>query len=392
MIYLDNSATTRQYDEVTKLMLKCMKEDFGNPSSLYEPGLKAEKIVKKARDRVASALGVSEGEVYFTSGGTESDNTAVYGAARSRHKTGHKIIISDVEHPAIGNACARLENEGFELVRAGVGSDGRVDALNIEDMLDEDTIFVSVMHVNNETGAIQPVEEIAAAVCRYNKANRSKNTGIIMHTDAIQSLGKIVSVKRLVDAGVDMISVSGHKIHGPKGIGALYISNSITIEPLIVGGGQERNMRSGTENVPGIAGFGLACEIADTRLSERSAIISMARNRLLDGIKSEIEDVRINSHEDACASVLNVSFAGTRGEVLLHTLETDEIYVSTGSACSSGKNIDSRVLSAMGLSHKEIEGTLRFSFSEFNTAEEMDIVLEKLKAAVSRFRKFGILR
>lgn len=374
-------------------MMQYMREDFGNPSAMYSLGITAEKAVKKARGQVAKALGVSADEVFFTSGGTESDNSAISMAARARRKTGNKIIASDIEHPAVENALARLERDGYEIVRIRPDrKSGAVSADEFESHFDDKTVLVTCMHVNNETGAVQPVSEIARRVAVFNKANRSKNTGIIMHVDAVQSFGKLASVKSLASAGVDMIAVSGHKIHGPKGIGAMVIRKGLSVEPFILGGGQEKNMRSGTENVPAIAGFGLACEIADENMAERTAAMANARSHLLSGIESSIEDIIVNSPEDACPSVLNVSFLGTRGEVILHTLETSEIYVSTGSACSSNKNTDSHVLTAMGLNHKEIEGALRFSFSEFNTIEEMDEVLDKLTSAIGRFRKLGTFR
>ena len=257
-------------------------------------------------------------------------------------------------------------------------------------------ILISVMGVNNEAGTIMPVGEIAHIKDEYNKAH---GTQIWLHSDAVQAMGKIsINVKKSWQ-GVDMISVSGHKIHGPKGMGALYVRKGLNLEPFMIGGGQEKHMRSGTENTPGIVGFGVACDLAMSCFDERVRKMSEARKYLLDGIKAEIKDVLINSPEEAgseaglcCPSVLNVSFLGTRGEVILHTLEQDGIYVSTGSACSSNKKGRSHVLAAMGLKDKEIEGAIRFSFSEFNTQAEMEYTLEKVKQAVARFRRLGSFR
>lgn len=393
-VYLDNSATTRQYDEVTETMLVYMREDFGNPSSLYRPGIQAEKAVRGARRELARAFSCQEEEIFFTSGGTESDNTAIFGAAASGKRQGNRIITTNVEHPAVLEAMKRLEDEGFDIVRISVNGDGGVSAETIFEAVNEKTILISVMQVNNETGMVMPVSEIAAMKEQYN---REHGTKILFHTDAVQAFGKM----KVLAPGVDLVSVSAHKIHGPKGIGALYMRKGVKIRPYIVGGGQEHHFRSGTENVPAIAGFGTACGLAYDHLSERIAHMTETRDYLLKGIEAEIPDIRINSVREGtesgeaglcCPSVLNISFLGTRGEVILHTLEQDGIYVSTGSACSSNKKGRSPVLTAMGLSDKEIEGAIRFSFSEENTKEEMDFVLSKLKDAVLRFRKLGSFR
>lgn len=393
-VYLDNSATTRQYDEVTETMLVYMREDFGNPSSLYRPGIRAEKAVRGARRELARAFSCQEEEIFFTSGGTESDNTAIFGTAASGKRQGNRIITTNVEHPAVLEAMKRLEEEGYDIVRVPVDADGGVSAEAIFDAVNEKTILISVMRVNNESGMVMPIPEIAA---RKEQYNREHGTGILFHTDAVQAFGKM----KMPAPGVDLVSVSAHKIHGPKGIGALYVRKGTRIRPYIVGGGQEHHFRSGTENVPAIAGFGTACQIAYGRLSERIARMTKVRNYLLRGIEEEIPDIRVNSIRDCagsgeaglcCPAVLNISFLGTRGEVILHTLEQDGIYVSTGSACSSNKKGRSHVLTAMGLSEKEIEGAIRFSFSEENTIEEMDFVLSKLKEAVLRFRKLGSFR
>ena len=393
LVYLDNSATTRPYDAVTAAMTEAMKDNFGNPSSLHSLGLQAEKEVKNARKTVAKCFGAGEDEIYFTSCGTESDNTVLMGTAQAKKRRGNKIIVSAVEHPAILEPAKWLESMGYKIDYIGVD---RLCRLNLEQLaasLDDETILISVMGVNNETGTIMPIDKIAELKDAYNQKN---GTDIWLHCDAVQALGKVsVNVGREY-RGVDFISASAHKIHGPKGMGVLYAKKGLNLPPFVLGGGQERHMRSGTENTPGIIGFGKACEIADKNFVQRTSAMKEARQYLLDLIKDQIGDIVINSPQDetGCPSVLNVSFLGTRGEVLLHTLEQDGIFVSTGSACSSNHSSSkgSHVLNAMGLSPKEIEGAIRFSFSEFNTREGMEYVADKLKTAVIRFRKLGSFR
>ncbi|MBE6034671.1 MAG: cysteine desulfurase [Clostridiales bacterium] len=393
-VYLDNSATTKPYSAVTDKMVEYMKEDFGNPSSLHRLGISAEKAVKSARKSVAEALTVREDELIFTSGGTEADNTALIGAASARQRRGKKIITTAIEHPAVLEAAGRLESKGFIVEYIEVDEKGLVDLRALQEALTEDTLLLSIMGVNNEVGTIEPIQEIVQIKNEYNKTH---GTDVLLHVDAVQAFGKLP----LQSNGIDMIAVSGHKIHGPKGIGALYVRKGLTIEPYMIGGGQERHMRSGTENVPAIVGFGQAAKAAKEDFDLRIKNMSSAREYLLEGIKTEIKDIKINGAEKdsldwdsgmCCPSVLNISFLGTRGEVLLHTLEQDGIYVSTGSACSSNKKGRSHVLKAMRLKDKEIEGAIRFSFSEFNTIEEMQYVLEHLKAAVAKFRRLGSFR
>lgn len=393
LVYLDNSATTRQYDEVTDVMSRAMRENFGNPSSLHSLGLKAEKEVKNARKILAQSLGAGEEEVFFTSCGTESDNTVLMGVAQAKKRRGKKIIVSAVEHPAILEPAKKLESMGFEVAYIGVDKQCRLNMELLKNAVTDDTILISVMGVNNETGTIMPIEEIARFKEEYN---RTHGTDIWLHTDAVQAFGKIPVNLKKEYKGVDFLSASAHKIHGPKGMGLLYAKKGLNLAPFLLGGGQERHMRSGTENTPGIAGFGKAAELAMGDFDERIRKMSTARQRLLEQIRAEIKDIRINSPEgeEACPSVLNISFLGTRGEVLLHTLEQDGIFVSTGSACSSNHSSakGSHVLNAMGLTPKEIEGAIRFSFSEFNTEEEMDFTADKVKAAVARFRRLGSFR
>lgn len=403
-VYLDNSATTRQYDEVTEKMCEVMKETYGNPSSLHRKGLDAEKLVKEARKDVASLIGASAEEITFTSCGTESNNTVLFGVAEAKKRQGKRIITSKVEHPAILEPAKKLEAMGYDIKYLDVDRNCQVNLDQLREYINEETILISVMRVNNETGAIMPLDEIA-------KIRDEKNAKALLHTDAVQALGKVncnVNGSACLGAnetglrGVDLMSGSAHKIHGPKGMGMLYVKKGASagsgaaksgIRPFILGGGQEKGFRSGTENVPGICGYGLAAKMAKDGMAKRIERMAEVRSYLLCGLKDGLDDILINSPEDGCASVLNVSFLGTRGEVILHTLEQAGIYVSTGSACSSNKNQKgSHVLDAMGLSFKEIEGAIRFSFSEFNTVEEMDYVLDKVVGAVKRFRKLGAFR
>lgn len=377
IVYLDNSATTRQYDQVTEVMTAAMRDLYGNPSSLHAMGLAAEKEVRRARKSIASSLSCREEEVVFTSGGTESDNTAIFGIARARRREGRRIITTKVEHPAVLEACKVLEQDGYEVVYLDVDDRCRPDMEQLKNAVNDETILISVMAVNNEVGTIMPLSDIAA--CKGSA---------VFHVDAVQGYGKV----DLRGVRADLISLSSHKIHGPKGIGALCVRKGVNLPAFMVGGGQEKHRRSGTENVPAIIGFGEASRLAGQNSDQRVSAMGAARRRLLDGLRDQISDIRINSPEDGAVSVLNVSFLGCRGEVLLHTLEQDGIYVSTASACSSNKKGRSHVLAAMGLSDKEIEGAIRFSFCEFNTPEEMDYVTEKVKTAVERFRRLGSYR
>lgn len=387
MIYLDNSATTRQYDEVTDIMIKCMKEDFGNPSSLYLLGVDSEKIIKKARKQILDAAGVpKDWQVVFTSGGTEADNMAIIGTARALRRQGNRIVTTSVEHPAVLECCSFLEREGFEVVKVGVDRNCRLNMDEVKSAINDQTILVTMMHVNNEAGTIMPVDKVKAIM-------KEKGAPGYVHCDAVQSFGKIPLV-----TGVDMISLSGHKIHGPKGSGALLIRNGVNIPAFVMGGGQEKGMRSGTENVAAIAGLGLAAQMSADSMKKDMAAITEMRERLIDGL-SQIGDITINSvletgneADMCCPTLLNVTFMKTRGEVLLHTLEQHQIYVSTGSACSSNKKGQSHVLGAMGLKDKEIEGTLRFSLGRFNTMDDIDFAIKKVTEAVNRFRRLGSFR
>ncbi len=394
MIYLDNSATTRQYDEVTELVYRMAKENYGNPSSLHALGFDAGNILFDARRDIEDLL-YPGGEIIFTSGGTESDNMALVSTARKMRRRGNRILTTRVEHPAVLETCRRLADDGFAVDYLSVDKDGCVDPDDVAAALTEDTVLVSIMTVNNETGSIQPVIPACRSVRDFNRKNSTK---IVFHTDAVQAFGKLP----MDDASFDLISVSGHKFHGPKGIGFLYMNKDLKLPAFITGGGQENGYRSSTENTTGIAGIGLAARMSHENLITKMTRMGEVNEYLRRGLMTELDDVVLNGPEELgytmhdfgrrCPTVLNLTFKGTRGEVLLHTLEQDRIYVSTGSACSSHKTGDSHVLQAMGLDHKAIEGAIRFSFSEFNTKEEMDEVIDKTKAAVTRFRKLGSFR
>lgn len=384
-VYLDNSATTKQADEVTSEMIRIVRDCYGNPSSLHTLGVSAEKELKAARKKLAAVCGASDEEICFTSGGTESDNIAIFQGAELLKRQGNKIITSKTEHPAVLECCKKLESQGFEVVYADVDKRGFVNPENIKKIVDDKTILVSIMHVNNETGTIQPISEIGDIIY---KASREMSHKILFHCDAVQSFGKLRT--EVKSAHIDLLSASAHKLHGPRGVGLLYVNRELHLRPLICGGGQESGLRSGTENLPGIAGFAAAIG-ADIRDESASARVTGLRDLLLEGIRAEIPDVVVNSpvdEPDGCLPhILNVSFVGARGEVLLHMLEQAGIFVSTGSACSSRKRGGSHVLAAMGLSPEELEGALRFSFTHKNTVEEMEYTVEKLKKSVAEHRR-----
>lgn len=379
MIYLDNSATTRVFNEVADAVSRMMTSAYGNPSSLHEAGFEAEKALKDARRNVASAF-PSGGTLVFTSGGTESDNFALVSGYRLKKRESNRIITTTIEHPAVLETVKMLESQGAEVVYIPVDRNSRLDMDALKEEASKGAAVISVMAVNNETGAMMPL-------CLVNEVKGNA----LLHCDAVQALGK----EDIASLPGDLISVSGHKVHGPKGIGALYINKSIKLQPFITGGGQEMGLRSGTENTPGIVGFGMAVKKEVEDFHQNRKLMEKLNTSLKEGLLSEIDDIRINSPEDGCKAILNVSFLGTRGEVILHSLEQEGIMVSTGSACSSGKNAHksgSHVLKAMGLSEEEIQGAIRFSFGSFNTMEEIPIVVDKVKNCVERFRRLGSFR
>ena len=369
-VYLDNSATTKPYDEVGQVVLDTMLSNYGNPSSLHRMGKKAEDEMEKAREVISSTVYGTPDEIYFTCGGTEGDNLAIIGFAAANQRRGRKIITQVTEHKAVLKAYEYLEKLGFEVCYIGVDKSGIVDMESLRAEIDENTILVSIMAVNNETGAIQPIDEISAMLDHSKCA---------LFVDAVQGYGKIkINVKK---SGIDMMSVSGHKIHGPNGVGALYIRKGIKVNPVMVGGGQEKNMRSGTENLPAIMGMAKAAKLQYDNMDEYKAHISKLKEQLIKGV-SDIEGAYVNSPGDGIYNIVNISFTGVRSEVLLHVLESRGIYVSSGSACNSKKDSISYVLSAMNLPKDRIDSALRFSFSHFNTKEEIDYVIETLKKEV----------
>ncbi len=375
IVYLDNSATTKVYDEVAEKMAAVMLDAYGNPSSLHTLGLDAEKLLKEARKTVASVFGADDKEIVFTSGGTESDNMAIVGAYNARKRESNHIITTTIEHPAVLETVKNLERQGAKVTYIDVDRNSMLDMDALREAISGGAAVISVMAVNNETGAMMPL-------CLVNEVKGNA----ILHCDAVQAFCK----EEIENLPADLISVSAHKIHGPKGIGALYIKNGVKIPSLIEGGGQERGLRSGTENLPGIVGMAEAVKrtMQDKDGYERIKRLNL---KLRNGLAEEISDIRFNSPENGVPYILNVSFLGTKGEVLLHKLEQEGIYVSTGSACSSGRNgkAGSHVLKAMGLSKEEIEGAIRFSFGAFNTEEEIDYVIDKVAKAVGEFRKLG---
>lgn len=360
--YLDNSATTVVSNAAAKKALEIMTRNFGNPSSLHRKGMEAEQELNLARKSVAARLGVSADELTFTSGGTEANNLALFGTAYAKRRQGKKIIISSVEHSSITEAARRLADEGFDIVSVPVRGDGMIAPEDVAAQVDDSTVLVSVMMVNNETGAIMPVSDIFEAA-------REKNPNIICHTDAVQAFGKLpIKARRL---GADLISVSGHKVHAPKGVGALYVKKGTRLIPRQYGGEQEKKLRPGTEPLPLIAAFGITCEEFETEQNYEIAqkLCSYAKQRLL-----AIDGVALNSPENALPYVLNVSAGRVRSETMLHFLEERGIYVSSGSACAKGK--PSHVLSAMGLSRERADSAIRISFSKFSTEADVDALCE----------------
>ncbi len=380
-IYLDNSATTKAYEEVGDLVKKLMCRDYGNPSSLHMKGVEAENYIKKAKEIFAKILKVQEKEIYFTSGGTESDNLALIGAARANKRAGKHLITSSIEHPAILNTMAYLEEEeGYRVTYLPVDETGRISLDALKDALCADTILVSIMYVNNEIGSVQPIEEAVRLVKGYNPK-------ILFHVDAVQGFGKYkIHPKKL---GVDMVSISGHKIHGPKGTGVLYIGDKVKIKPIIFGGEQQKNIRSGTENVPGIAGIGLAADLIYKNFDAKIRKMRDLKNHFLEGLE-KIPQTKIHglSDDSSAPHIISVGFAGVRSEVLLHSLEDKGIYVSSGSACASNHPGISGVLKGIGSEREYLDSTLRFSLSEFTTREEIDETLEILYNIVPMLRKY----
>src|SRR5262249_2256950 len=382
-VYLDNSATTAVAPEGLDAMYPFFIEEMGNAESVHRFGQREKSAVENARRRVAGLIGASPAEIVFGSGGTEADNLAITGVARAYAAYGRHIITSAVEHPAVLSTCSSLESEGFEVTYLPVGRAGVVRSEDIRAALKDTTVLISLMYANNETGVVQPIAEAGAIV---QEARRTVNPHLYFHTDAVQAAGKInISLSEL---GVDLLSISAHKIHGPKGIGALYVKKGTRLAKLIHGGHHERDRRAGTENVPAIAGFGKACEIARVSLNEHSARMNFLRDRLESGIAARVEDVGINGDPALrLPNISSMSFGGVDGESLLIALDLKGVAVSTGSACSSGSLEPSHVLTAMGLSREEVRGSIRFSLSSFTTQDEIDYAIQTVSETVEHLRR-----
>lgn len=378
--YLDNSATTACSKAATDMMVKLLQEDFGNPSSLHMKGVEAEKYILEAKKIIAKTLKAQDKEILFTSGGTESNNMALIGAAMANKRAGKHIITSSIEHASITSPMAFLEEQGFEVTYLKVDAYGVISLEELESAIRQDTILVSLMHVNNEIGAIEPIEEAGKII-------KQKNPNTLFHVDAIQSYGKLqINVKK---ANIDLLSVSGHKIHGPKGSGFLYIKDKTKIKPLILGGGQQKGMRSGTENVPAYAGLGVAAEEIYSDFDKKIDRLYELRNHFIEEV-TKIEGVSVNGKtgRESAPHIVSVSVKGVRAEVLLHSLEDRKIYVSSGSACSSNKPHLSGTLKNIGLSNDLLDSTVRFSFCVNTTVEEVDYALEVLRELIPMLQKY----
>ena len=379
-VYLDNSATTRCFDEVAALMTQIMCEDYGNPSSLHRKGVQAEKYIRYAKDVIARNLKVNEKEIFFTSGGTESDNLALTGCAYANCRSGRHLITTQIEHPAILQTMKHLEEDGFRVTYLPVDEKGCIRLEDLERAITGETILVSIMHTNNEVGSLQPIEEAGALIKRMNPK-------ILFHVDAVQGYGKFRIYPKKMK--IDLLSVSGHKIHGPKGVGFLYVDEKVKIKPILFGGGQQNGIRSGTENVPGVAGLAKAVEMTYANLDQEVEKLYQIKKVFVEGLK-KIDDVIINGHADETGAphVVSVSVRGVRSEVLLHALEDKNIYVSAGSACSAHKPQPSATLKAMGIEQDLLGSTVRFSFSIFTTMEEINYTLQTMYDIIPMLRKY----
>lgn len=379
-VYLDNSATTRCFDQVAELTAHIMCEDYGNPSSLHRKGVQAEKYTRYAKEVIAGSLKVNEKEIFFTSGGTESDNLALIGCAQANCRSGRHLITTQIEHPAILQTMKYLEKEGFRVTYLPVDQKGCIRLEDLERAITGETILVSIMHTNNEVGAMQPVAEAGALIKRMNPR-------ILFHVDAVQGYGKFrIYPKRMK---IDLMSASGHKIHGPKGVGLLYVDEKVKINPISFGGGQQNGMRSGTENVPGAAGFAKAVELIYQNLDQDIEKMYQLKKAFVEGIQ-KMDDVVVNGCLDEAGAphVVSVSFKGVRSEVILHALEDKGIYVSAGSACSARKPHPSATLQAMGVEKELLGSTIRFSFSVFTTMEEINYTLQTLYDIIPMLRRY----
>ena len=379
--YLDNSATTVCEPGVVEKVVQMMSVIYGNPSAMHNKGVEAENYIKEAKEIIAKTMKVQEKELIFTSGGTESNNLAIMGCAAANHRMGKHLITTKIEHPSVGNVMKHMEEEGFEVTYLPVDENGIVKLDKLKEALRPDTMLVSVMHVNNEIGAVQPIEEIGKIVKANNKAT-------LFHVDAIQGYGKYrIYPKKM---GIDLLSVSGHKIHGPKGVGFLYCDSKVKIKPIIFGGGQQKDLRSGTENVPGIVGLAEAAKEIYTDFEDKIQHLYEIKEYFVEKV-TELEGTKINglTGKESAPHVVSVSFPGIRSEVLLHSLEDKEIYASAGSACSSNKPAVSATLKAINAPKEHLDSTLRFSFSVHTTKEEIDYCIEVLKGLLPMLRRYA---
>lgn len=371
-VYLDNAATTKPSKKVVEAMLRSLEKEYGNPSSLHKMGVEVEREIKKVRRTVARALGATEEEIIFTSGGTEANNLAIRGIADAYRRRGNHIITSVIEHKSVLSTFDALKDQGFEVTYLEVDRDGIIDVKQLEDAITDDTILVSLMHINNEIGSIQPIKEVGKII-------KNKNSRALFHVDGIQSFGKVKFDLR--DMEVDSFSTSGHKIHGPKGIGGLYIKKGVRVSPLLTGGNHEMGMRSGTENVPGIYGLGEAVKSIIEDQDKNIEYIRELKSYFIDIFKAEIDGIHIisGSGEKFAPHIINMAFPGVKSEIMLHSLEQDNIYVSAGSACSSKRKEYSYVLEALKIDEDLIDSSIRFSLSYTNTKEEVDYAVKKVK-------------
>ena len=379
-VYLDNSATTQVFDSVKDVVIKTMAEEYGNPSAMHRKGIIAERYIKEAKEVLAKSLKVESKEIFFTSGGTESNNMALIGAAMANRRSGSRIITTEIEHPSVKNTMKYLEEQGFELIILPVDKVGKVRLEVLEEVMTPDTILVSVMYVNNEIGSVQPIEEISSII-------HTKNPKVAFHVDGVQAFGKYkIYPKRM---GIDLFSASGHKIHAPKGVGFLYKNAAVKVKPVVFGGGQQDGMRSGTLNVPGIAG--LACATAEvySDFSQKQERLDQLKEKLVQGLGA-IEGVRINgmTGREGAPHIVSAGFLGIRSEVLLHALEDKGIYVSAGSACSAHKASVSPTLKAIGVEKEYLGSVIRFSFSEFTTEKEIQYTLEVIRELLPMLGKY----
>lgn len=378
--YFDNSATTVVTESVKDIVVKAMTDDYGNPSSMHMIGVNAEKYVKTAKENIAKILKVDEGEIYFTSGGTEGNNMAIIGSANANKRAGNRVITTKIEHSSVANPMKYLEKQGFDVVYLPVDNNGIVDMEVLKKEMTKDTILVSIMNVNNEVGAIEPVSEIGKYI-------KTVNPSVVYHVDAIQAFGKMEIRPR--KENIDILTVSGHKIHAPKGSGFMYIKKNTKVNPIILGGGQQEGMRSGTENVPGIAGIGQAAKDCYDNLEKNVSHMTELKDYLIDEL-SKLDGVTINSQKGNAGAphIVSASFENVRSEVLLHALEDKGVYISAGSACSSNRPAVSETLKAMGIDSKLLGSTVRFSFCELNKKEEIDYCIEQLKIMLPILKKY----